>query len=824
MPKTLVVVESPTKAKTIRKFLPPEYVVEASMGHVRDLPDSAADIPEKYKGQEWARLGVNVEEDFAPLYVTPKGKGKTINDLKAKLKGADALYLATDEDREGESIAWHLVKSLNPKVPVRRMVFHEITKPAIMRALNETRELDSKLVSAQETRRVLDRLFGYTLSPLLWKKIGAGLSAGRVQSAALKLLVDRERERAKFQKAVYWDLLAKLFKDSNFDARLQSVGGVRIASGKDFDENTGQLSENKKDVRVLNEKDAADLRERLLKAQWIVKSVTEKATTARPSIPFITSTLQQEGNRKLGLSARETMRIAQRLYEEGFITYMRTDSPALSSEAIGGARKQVQELFGDEYLSPAPRQFAAKSKGAQEAHEAIRPAGANFRHPRETGLDGRELAVYNLIWKRTLATQMADARKLSIGVLIAADDAIFTANGTRILFPGFLRVYVEGSDDPEAALEDREVLLPALKEGDIARLDELKCDEHETKPPARFTEASLVQALEKEGIGRPSTYATIIGTIQERGYVRKNGNALVPTFTGFAVIQLLERYFNNLVNLGFTSQMEQSLDNIAAGELESLPYLKKFYLGEDGLQNQVREREAGIDPGESRTVSLPQLEKLQVRVGRYGAYVVGKENEEERANLPDDLAPADIRDEGLQELLSNRNEAPEALGIHPQSGEDIFVLTGRYGPYVQLGEVSEENPKPRRASVPRGVNPASLTVDQAAELLLFPRELGVHPETGKPVAANKGRFGPYVMHDGEFRSLKKEDDLMTVSLERALELLAIPKPERAGRFGKKTADGKTSVKAPTKKPTARKPAKKRASKKVGAKKTAAKKS
>jgi DNA topoisomerase-1 len=822
MPKTLVVVESPTKAKTIRKFLPPEYVVEASMGHVRDLPDSAADIPEKYKGQEWARLGVNVEEDFAPLYVTPKGKGKTINELKAKLKNAEALYLATDEDREGESIAWHLVQSLKPKVPVRRMVFHEITKPAIQRALQETRELDEKLVSAQETRRVLDRLFGYTLSPLLWKKIGAGLSAGRVQSAALKLLVDRERERAKFQKAVYWDLLAKLFKDSNFDARLQSVGGVRIATGKDFDENTGRLAEGKKDVRVLSEQDAADLRERLLKASWIVKSVTEKATTARPSIPFITSTLQQEGNRKLGLSARETMRIAQRLYEEGYITYMRTDSPALSSEAIGGARKQVQELFGDEYLSPAPRQFAAKSKAAQEAHEAIRPAGANFRHPRETGLEGRELAVYNLIWKRTLATQMADARKLSIGVLIAADDAIFSANGTRILFPGFLRVYVEGSDDPEAALEDREVLLPALKEGDVARLDELLCDEHETKPPARFTEASLVQALEKEGIGRPSTYATIIGTIQERGYVRKNGNALIPTFTGFAVIQLLERYFEQLVNLGFTSQMEQSLDNIAAGELESLPYLKKFYLGETGLQNQVREREAGIDPGESRTVTLPQLENLQVRVGRYGAYVVGKDNEEERANLPDDLAPADIRDEGLQELLSNRNEAPEALGIHPQSGEDIFVLTGRYGPYVQLGEVSEDNPKPRRASIPRGVNPASLTVEQAVELLMFPRELGLHPETGKPVAANKGRFGPYVMHDGEFRSLKKEDDLMTVSLERALELLAIPKPERPGRFGKKSADaaGKAGAKPATKKAGAKKSAAKKPAKKRSTKKTA----
>jgi DNA topoisomerase-1 len=826
MPKTLVVVESPTKAKTIRKFLPPEYVVEASMGHVRDLPDSAADIPEKYKGQEWARLGVNVEEDFAPLYVTPKGKGKTINELKAKLKGADALYLATDEDREGESIAWHLVKSLNPKVPVRRMVFHEITKPAIMRALEETRELDSKLVSAQETRRVLDRLFGYTLSPLLWKKIGAGLSAGRVQSAALKLLVDRERERAKFQKAVYWDLLAKLFKDSNFDARLQSVGGVRIATGKDFDENTGQLSENKIDVRVLNEQDAADLRERLLNASWVVKSVTEKATTARPSIPFITSTLQQEGNRKLGLSARETMRTAQRLYEEGFITYMRTDSPALSSEAIGGARKQVQELFGDEYLSPAPRQFAAKSKGAQEAHEAIRPAGANFRHPRETGLEGRELAVYNLIWKRTLASQMADARKLSIGVLIAADDALFTANGTRILFPGFLRVYVEGSDDPEAALEDREVLLPALKEGDVARLNELLCDEHETKPPARYTEASLVQALEKEGIGRPSTYATIIGTIQERGYVRKNGNALVPTFTGFAVIQLLERYFEQLVNLGFTSQMEQSLDNIAAGELESLPYLKKFYLGEEGLQNQVREREAGIDPGESRTVTLPQLHNLQVRVGRYGAYVVGKENEEERANLPDDLAPADIRDEGLQTLLSNRNEAPQSIGVHPESGQNMYVLTGRYGPYVQLGEVTEETPKPRRASIPRGVNPASLSPEQAVELLLFPRELGVHPETGKPVAANKGRFGPYVMHDGEFRSLKKEDDLMTIGLARALELLAQPKPERAGRFGKKAEDKASAKpvvkKAAARKPAAKKPAKKRATKKSAAKKATSK--
>lgn len=790
------------------------------MGHVRDLPDSAADIPAKYKGLEWARLGVNVEEDFAPLYITPKGKGKTITDLRAKLKDADALYLATDEDREGESIAWHLVQTLKPKVPVRRMVFHEITKTAIERALEETRELNDKLVSAQETRRVLDRLFGYTLSPLLWKKIGAGLSAGRVQSAALKLLVDRERERAKFQKALYWDLLAKLFKDGSFEARLQSVAGVRIATGKDFDENTGQLAENKKNVRVLSEQDAAALRERLLKARWSVQGVKEKTTTARPAAPFITSTLQQEGNRKLGFSARETMRTAQRLYEEGFITYMRTDSPSLSGEGMSGARSAVQTLYGQEYLSPQPRQFAPKAKGAQEAHEAIRPAGASFRHPKETGLAGKELSLYTLIWKRTLASQMADARKLSISVQVIADDALFTANGTRILFPGFLRVYVEGTDDPEAAIVDREVLLPALKEGDELRLDELLCDEHETKPPARFTEASLVQALEKEGIGRPSTYATIIGTIQERGYVRKNGNALVPTFTGFAVIQLLERYFEQLVNLDFTSRMEQSLDNIATGELESLPYLRKFYLGDEGLQNQVREREAGIDPGESRTVSLPQLEELEVRVGRYGAYVVGKTNEEERANLPEDLAPADIQDKELQQLLTNRNEAPEPIGVHPETGQNIYVLTGRYGPYVQLGEVTEEVPKPRRASIPRGQEISSLTVEQAVELLLFPRELGVHPDDGKPVVVNKGRFGPYVAHDGEFRSLKKDDDPMTVGLTRALELLAQPKPERPARAGKAAATKKTAAKkAPAKKAAAKKPAAKKSSTKKSAKKS-----
>jgi DNA topoisomerase-1 len=817
MPKTLVIVESPTKARTIRKFLPPSFDVEASMGHVRDLPESAADIPEKYKGQEWARLGVDVEHDFAPLYVQPKDKSKVIGDLKKKLKNAEALYLATDEDREGESIAWHLVETLGPKVPVRRMVFHEITKSAIQAALGHTRDLNEKLVAAQETRRVLDRLYGYTLSPLLWKKIATGLSAGRVQSAALKLIVDRERERAKFQKANYWDLLAKLSKGEKFEARLQSVAGVRIATGKDFDENTGQLSEDKKGLRVLSEQDASTLRERLLDVKWIVQSVTEKATTSRPAPPFITSTLQQEANRKLGMSARETMRTAQRLYEEGFITYMRTDSPALSQEGIGGARDAALKLYGQEYLSEQPRQYSSRSKNAQEAHEAIRPAGAQFRHPNETGLSGRELNLYTLIWRRTVATQMAEARKLSIGVLIAADDTIFSANGTRILFPGFLRVYVEGSDDPEAALEDREVLLPPLVAGDEVKLEELLCDEHETKPPARYTEASLVQALERAGIGRPSTYASIIGTIQERGYVRKQGNALVPKFTGFAVTQLLEKYFEQLVNLGFTAQMEESLDEIAAGELQSLPYLRKFYSGNEGLQNQVRERDASIDLAQVREIHLPQLGELPIRVGRYGAYVETEKNgETARATIPDDIAPADLKLEDIEKLLTARAEGPTPIGAHPESGENIYVMTGRFGPYVQLGEVTDENPKPRRASVPRGQDLSTVTVEQAVQLLSLPRELGVHPETGQVVSANKGRFGPYVMHNGEFRSLKKGDDLFTVDLNRALELLAIPKAERPG-FRKK-ADAEASA-AP-----AKAPAKKAAAKKKPAKKSAAKKS
>jgi DNA topoisomerase-1 len=592
----LVIVESPTKAKTIRKFLPKNYVIEASMGHIRDLPQSATDIPEKFKKEEWAKIGVNVEEDFAPLYVVPKGKFKVITDIRKKMHDADVLYLATDEDREGEAISWHLLEMLKPKIPVKRMVFHEITKTAILKALEDTRDVDMRLVHAQETRRILDRLVGYTVSPLIWKKIAYGLSAGRVQSAGLRLIVERERERIRFRSATYWDLEAQFNKSGqnggDFKGKSISWNGKRIATTKDFDESTGKLLASKEDnIHVLNGDEADQLVKTLGQAAFTVLSVEEKQFTQRPSVPFITSSLQQEANRKLSMTARDAMRTAQSLYEQGFITYMRTDSPSLSGEAIKGARSAVEGLFGNDYLSPEPRQFASKNKGAQEAHEAIRPAGAEFKHPKETGLSGRELALYELIWMRTVASQMADAQKLSVSVRVegkkASETVLFTATGSRILFPGFLRAYVEGSDDPDSALEDREVILPAMKTGDQVSLKSLDALTHTTKPPARFTEASLVQQLEKEGIGRPSTYASIIDTIQDRGYVRKLGNALVPTFTGVAVMQLLEKYFENLVDYKFTSEMENSLDEIAEGKLEHLPYLKKFYSGKTGLAEQV---------------------------------------------------------------------------------------------------------------------------------------------------------------------------------------------------------------------------------------------
>src|SRR6476469_2875779 len=786
---TLVIVESPTKARTIRNFLPSTYRVEASMGHVRDLPSSAEEIPEAVKGEKWAQLGVNVEADFEPLYVIPKDKKKIVKELKDALKDSTELILATDEDREGESISWHLLQILKPKVPIKRMVFHEITREAIRDALTHCRDIDNRVVQAQETRRILDRLVGYTLSPLLWKKIAWGLSAGRVQSVAVRLLVRRERERRAFRQVSYWDLKAVLEKGKiSFDAKLVTVGKVKVANGSDFDENTGQIISGRR-VLLLNEEQARALLSRIQNKPWTVTNLEERPVTRKPSPPFTTSTLQQEANRKLRLGARETMRIAQSLYERGFITYMRTDSVHLSEQAIAAARSCVQELYGSEYLSPQPRKYTTKSKGAQEAHEAIRPAGSTFRTPQQTGLDGIDFRLYDLIWKRTVASQMADSRQTHVTVQTQVEDAGFRSSGKRIDFPGFLRAYVEGSDDPDAALEDQEVILPALKVGDKPNCKDLEAVGHETQPPARYTEASLVKMLESEGVGRPSTYASIIGTIVDRGYAKLIANALIPTFTAFAVTTLLETHFPDLVDTGFTSRMEQTLDEIATGEAKWLPYLQKFYTGETGLATQVKEQESQIDAKVARTVVLENL-SAKVCIGKFGAYLESESEEGlVKASIPQDLTPADLDPEKVEFLLKQKTEGPEKLGLHPETGEPIYVLIGSYGPYVQLGEVSETNKKPKRASLPKGTDKDSVTLDMAVSLLTLPRLLGTHPETGAKVQANLGMYGPYVVHDQgkvgkDYRSIKPPDDVLTIMLDRALELLAQPK---AARGSSKTA-------------------------------------
>ncbi len=790
MAHTLVIVESPTKARTIRGFLPKGFQVQASMGHVRDLPNNAREIPAAQKGQKWANLGVNTTADFEPLYVVPKDKKKIVKELKAALKGADQLLLATDEDREGESISWHLLQLLAPKVPVKRMVFHEITKEAISKALDKTRDLDLELVHAQETRRILDRLVGYTLSPLLWKKVAWGLSAGRVQSVAVRLLVLRERARRAFRSGSYWDLKASLqHNGTSFEARLIKFENKRIANGNDFDEATGQLKGGS-NVRLLSEEDARNLSEKLRATTWTVQAVEEKPTIRKPVPPFITSTLQQEANRKLRLSARETMRCAQGLYERGFITYMRTDSVHLSAQAIDASRSCVQSLYGLEYLSKSPRQFSTKSRNAQEAHEAIRPSGGIFKPPNETGLEGRDLALYELIWKRTVASQMAEARLTMLSVDISAGDASFRSSGKRIDFPGFFRAYVEGSDDPEAALEGQEVLLPSLAKGASPSPKEVEALGHQTQPPARYSEASLVKMLEKEGIGRPSTYASIIGTIVDRGYSTLNGNALVPSFTAFAVIALLEEHFPDLVDTSFTARMESTLDEISTGKVKWLPYLEGFYKGNEGLENQVQKREGDIDPGLSRTIDLEGL-PCQVRIGRFGAYLeskrIGDDGEEEliKATLPQEITPADLNEEKVELILKQKADGPESLGVDPETAEEIYLLFGQYGPYVQRGQVSEETPKPKRASLPKGVKPEDLGLEDALGLLRLPRLLGEHPDGGK-VQAGLGRFGPYVVWDkgkGEkdYRSLKGDDDVLEVEIKRALELLAMPKRGRGGR-------------------------------------------
>ena len=786
MEHTLVIVESPTKAKTIRKFLPSNYEVLASMGHVRDLPKGAGEIPSSLKKEKWSRIGVNTGEDFEPLYVIPKEKKKIVQDLKKALKGANRLLLATDEDREGESISWHLLQILKPKIPTRRMVFHEITEKAINKALDDTREIDMELVQAQETRRILDRLFGYELSPLLWKKVAPRLSAGRVQSVSVRLLVRRERERRAFKKALYWDLKAVLSSDNiEFEAKLFSLNGDKIATGSDFDEKTGNLKKSCQAL-LLDKTRTETLLKSLDNKTWIVDKVEKRPVTRKPVPPFTTSTLQQEANRKIRLSARETMRCAQGLYERGYITYMRTDSVNLSQQAITAARDCVLSKYGREYLSNEPRQFSSKAVNAQEAHEAIRPAGEKFQTPADTDLQGRDLALYELIWKRTVASQMAEAKLTMINSEILVGDAVFKSSGKSIDFPGFFRAYVEGSDDPGAALEQKEVVLPNLTIGKELNVKSNNSICHETKPPARFTEAALVKILEKEGIGRPSTYASIIGTIVDRGYAHISSNSLAPTFTAFAVTALLEEHFPDLVDTTFTAKMESSLDEISAGNLEWLPYLETFYKGKNGLEVKVKKTEGDIDGKAYRQVDFDDLPCV-VRIGSNGPWIEGIKIDEEgneiqaKGNLPMDITPGDLDKKKVDQILSG----PSDLGQDPQTGEKVFLRFGPYGPYVQLGTNDNSEAKPRRASLPKELKTDDLTLAEALKLLSLPRLLGEHPDGGI-VEADRGRFGPYVRwiknkDESENRSLKKDDDVFNVDLNRALEILSMPKLARGGR-------------------------------------------
>lgn len=783
--KKLVVVESPTKAKTIRKFLGRDFIVESCMGHIRDLPQSAKDIPEKYKKKPWANLGVNVNEHFEPIYCIPKNKTKVVSDLRSKLAEASELILATDEDREGESISWHLVNVLDPKVPVKRMVFNEITKEAIHAALDDFRDIDMNLVRAQEARRVLDRLVGYTISPLLWKKVAYGLSAGRVQSVAVRLVAEREHERLRFKRSQYWDLVAENEKDkTKFATKIISYKGKKIALGKDFDSETGALIKDRaKSLAHLDELAAQKILKEIEKKDWTVTEVEEKPVSRKPSPPFITSTLQQEANRKLGLSSREAMQVAQKLYEKGMITYMRTDSMFLSEQAIKAARKGILKLYGNEYLPDEFRDYGKKKvKGAQEAHEAIRPAGVEFIHPDEAELSGIEYKLYDLIWKRTMACQMVNSEHKHLSIHFDVGDAVFGASGMTIEFPGFLKAYVEGSDDPELDLESSEVHLPKLKKDDKVKLLKLLTQGHETKPPARYTEASLIQTLEKEGVGRPSTYAAIIGTIQDRGYVKKVGNALIPTFTALVVSKLLSQHLPNYVETNFTSAMETALDDIANGDLDQFKYLNSVYFGDKGLKNQVETQEKEIDQEHSRSIHLEGLKNLTFRVGRYGAYVCRPVNkgDEVCASIPENQFPGDITADIANKLIDQKINGADSIGKDPESGMPVYVLSGRYGPYVQLGEGDEKNKeiKPKRMALPTGLEPEKVTLDQAVWLLTLPRKLGMHPQLKKEIKLGLGRFGPYVVCDGDYRSIPRTEDLFTVELKRALDLLSQPKKGR----------------------------------------------
>jgi DNA topoisomerase I len=837
--KALVIVESPAKARTISRMLGPEFVVESSVGHVRDLPRGADEVPAAYKAEEWARLGVDVDNGFKPLYVVSAEKRSVVANLKARLKDADELYLATDEDREGESIAWHLTEVLEPRVPVKRMVFHEITPAAIRRAVQEWRELDRRLVDAQEARRILDRLYGYEVSPVLWRKVMPRLSAGRVQSVATRMVVERERARMRFRSATWWGVDGVFAspgatgaggvageevgtgevgaEPSRFSASLVALDGTPVATGRDFDEH-GEAAGDR--ARVLGEGDARALAEGLTGGVFTVRSVTERPFRRSPAAPFITSTLQQEAGRKLRFSAQRAMQVAQRLYEQGWITYMRTDSTTLSDEALAAARAQATSLYGAAFVPPEPRRYERRVKNAQEAHEAIRPAGEVFRTPDEAGrsLHGDELRLYELVWKRTVASQMVDATGTSAQVrmvatmpqdapVLAGALAEVSASGRVISFPGFLRAYVEGEDDPEAELADREVVLPRLAEGDRVRAVELEPGSHATQPPARYTEASLVKAMEELGVGRPSTYASVIATILDRGYVWKKGSALVPSFTAFAVVGLLERYFPDLVDYGFTAAMEDDLDEIASGREEALPWLTRFYFGEApaggagheangaaqdgngagargeqdtarlGLKEAVAAHLGAIDAREINSIPIgtdAEERPIVARVGRYGPYL---QRGDDRASIPEDLPPDELTVARAEELL-DAPSSDRVLGTDPDTGLEVQVRAGRFGPYVQLGSPVEGGDKPRTASLFQSMQAATVTLEQALELLQLPRTVGADPQTGEEILAANGRFGPYLKRGTDTRSLGSEEQLLTVGLDEALALFAQPKTRR----------------------------------------------
>jgi DNA topoisomerase I len=784
----LVIVESPAKARTIGKFLGRGYMVEASIGHVRDLPQGAAQIPAQYKGEPWSNLGVDVDHDFTPIYVVPPGKSKQIKLLKDKLKTADALYLATDEDREGEAISWHLVEILKPKVPVHRLVFHEITESAIHAALESPREVDAGLVRAQETRRILDRLYGYEVSPLLWRKVRPKLSAGRVQSVAVRLIVERERERMAFVSASWWDLIGKFAKDNGqqLEAGLITVDGRRLTLGKDFDPATGKLKNP--ELMLLDENAAAALAARIQSGEFRVAKVEEKPYTTKPYPPFTTSTLQQEANRKLGFTARRTMQVAQSLYENGHITYMRTDSTNLAAVAIEDARRLVAQEYGDKFLPAEARVYRGKVKNAQEAHEAIRPAGHPFELPdglRNT-LNAEEFKLFDLIWKRTIASQMADSAGRRIVVTIEGSGCVFQVTGKTIDFPGYLRAYVEGSDDPDADLADQERTLPSVEVGELLKCTDMLAKGHSTQPPDRFSEAALTKALEEKGIGRPSTYASIIDTILARNYVFKKGGALVPTWVAFSVVKLLEDHLASLVDYQFTAQMEDDLDAISRGEREHVDYLKAFYFGNGtpGLKPQLKNKVEEIDArGISRIlIGTPEGgEPVYVRVGRYSPFV---EQGERTASLVEETPPDEVTLEAALKLLEQASQADEPLGTCPETNKPVYLKVGRFGPYVQRGTPEDEE-KPQNASLLKGMTPETVDLATALKLLTLPRNLGNHPQLGEPITAFNGRFGPYVKCVEETRSLPAGLSPLDVTLEQAVELLAQPKTRGRGAGAKK---------------------------------------